>query len=47
MYAFRFINTYMYVGNARKSYIMKRMEYKVCSNIEISIQWYKIQFTLY
>jgi hypothetical protein len=24
---FRFINIYMYVGNARKSYIVKRREY--------------------
>ncbi len=24
-----FINIYMYVGNARKSYIMKRREYKL------------------
>ena len=27
MYVSRFINIYMYVGNARKSYIMKRKEY--------------------
>ena len=27
MYVFRFINTYIYVGNARKSYIIKRREY--------------------
>lgn len=29
MYVFRFINIYMYVGNARKSYIMKRREYPI------------------
>ncbi len=27
MYVFRFINIYIYVGNARKSYIVKRREY--------------------
>lgn len=27
MYVFRFINIYMYVGKAKKSYIIKRMEY--------------------
>ena len=27
MYASRFINIYMYVGNARKSHIIKRREY--------------------
>ena len=26
MYVFRFINIYMYMGNARKSYIVKRRE---------------------
>jgi hypothetical protein len=26
IYVFRFINIYMYVGNARKSYIVKRRE---------------------
>ena len=29
MYVFRFINIYMYVGNARKSYIVKRREYTI------------------
>jgi hypothetical protein len=28
-YMFRFINIYMNVGNARKSYIMKRREYLI------------------
>ncbi len=28
MYVFGFINIYMYVGNVRKSYIVKRREYK-------------------
>ena len=27
MYVFRFINIYMYVGNARNSYIVKRRKY--------------------
>jgi hypothetical protein len=27
MYMFKFINIYMYMGNARKFYIMKQMEY--------------------
>ena len=27
MYVFRFTNIYMYVGNAKKSYIVKRREY--------------------
>ena len=27
MYVFSFINIYMYLSNARKSYIVKRMEY--------------------
>jgi hypothetical protein len=27
MYVFRFINIYMYMGNGRKSYIMRRREY--------------------
>ena len=29
MYVFRFINIYMYVGNARKSYHVKRREYQI------------------
>ncbi len=29
IYVFRFISIYMYVGNARKSYIVKRREYFV------------------
>ena len=30
VYVFRFINIYMNVGNARKTYIVKRREYKFC-----------------
>jgi hypothetical protein len=33
MYVFRFINIYIYVDNARKSYIMKRREYKTVSDL--------------
>ena len=29
MHVFRFINIYMYVSNARKSYIVKRREYVI------------------
>ncbi len=30
MYVFRFINVFMYVGNTRKSYIVKQREYFSC-----------------
>ena len=37
VYMFRFINIYMYVGNARKSYIVKRREYVLLSKCIIYI----------
>ena len=42
MYVFRYINIYMYVSNARKSYIVKQREYKLCQNIrtEGSYIWF-------
>ncbi len=33
IYMFRFINIYMNVGNARKSYNMKRRKYKIAGLI--------------
>ena len=37
MYVFRFINIYMYVGNARKSYIVKRRKYIIQTSLRINL----------
>ena len=37
MYVFKFINIYMYMSNARKFYIVKRMEY-YCLNV-LAVDW--------
>jgi hypothetical protein len=44
MYVFRFINIYIYVGNARKSYIVKRREYFI--SLVLYHQGYIQGFTL-